>query len=165
MSRMKIELADVKQLPETHTQVIPEDFLDAMGHMNVMWYTHLFSMGFMGLMRKMNVMELFDTEHDGGSFALESHVRYLSEVRVGQRIRIHTRLVGRTEKRFHALHFMTNDDKQDVSATFEIVSSYVSLSQRRTVPLPPELSEPMDHLVATSNALTWDAPVCGIMSS
>ena len=165
MPRLTVDLADLRQLPETHAQTIPEDYLDAMGHMNVMWYTHLFSLGFAGLIRIMGAIELFSPDSDGGSFMLESHIRYLSEVRAGQTIRIRSRLIGRSEKRFHALHFMTNDDKQDVSATFETVSSYVSLSQRRTAPLPSRLAASMDQLVAESQALSWDAPVCGIMSS
>ena len=162
---MIIELTDVQQLPETFSRTIPEDYLDSMGHMNVMWYTHLFSMGFVGLMKLFGVTDVFDGRHDSGSFALESHIRYLSEVRVGQTIRIHSRMIGRSDKRFHVLHFMTNDDKQDVSATLEIVSSFVSLSQRRTAPVPPQLADPMDRLVAESQAMKWAAPVCGIMSA
>lgn len=33
---------DLSALPLTLRSVIPETYLDAMGHMNVMWYTHLF---------------------------------------------------------------------------------------------------------------------------
>ena len=35
---------DLTALPITHRAVIPDDYLDEMGHMNVMWYTHLFSL-------------------------------------------------------------------------------------------------------------------------
>lgn len=162
---MIIDLANVQQLPETYSQTIPKDYLDVMNHMNVMWYTHLFSMGLVGLMKLVGAGETFDDQHDSGTFALESHIRYLSEVRVGQTIRIHTRMIGRSEKRFHILHFMTNDHKQDVSATFEIVGSFVNLSQRRTASIPPKMAGPIDRMVAESNALTWEAPVCGTMSA
>ena len=162
---MIIDLKNVQQLPETYSRTIPEDYLDVMGHMNVMWYTHLFSMGLVGLMKLVGATETFDAQHDSGTFALESHIRYLSEVRVGQTIRIHTRMIGRSEKRFHILHFMTNDEKRDVSATFEIVGSFVNLSQRRTAPIPSNMAGPIDRLVAESNALTWEPPVCGMMSA
>lgn len=165
MPRLILDPDSVKQLPETYTTVIPDDYLDVMGHMNVMWYTHLFSMSFVGLLKVLGLSNAFDTSHDGGSFALESHIRYLSEVRAGQTIRIYSRMIGRSEKRFHAMHFMTNDDKQDVSATFEIVSSYVSLSRRRTAPLPQNVAEAMDRLIDQGSELTWDAPVSGIMSA
>jgi acyl-CoA thioester hydrolase len=165
MPRLIIDLANVQQLLKTHSQIIPAEYLDVMGHMNVMWYTHLFSMGLVGLMKLVGVTETFDDQHDSGTFALESHIRYLSEVRVGQTIHIHTRMIGRSEKRFHILHFMTNDDKQDVSATFEIVGSCVNLSQRRTAPIPPNMAGPIDRLVTEGNALMWEAPICGTMSA
>ncbi|MCH2203546.1 MAG: thioesterase family protein [Fuerstiella sp.] len=165
MTRIKIDPATVSQLPETYRRTIPKDYLDSMGHMNVMWYTHLFSMSFMGLMELMGMTDALDGRHDGGTFALESHIRYLSEVHAGHTVRIHSRIIGRSEKRFHVLHFMINEEKQDVSATQEIVSSYVSLSQRRTAPIPPEMAKPMDKLLAQSSQLTWEAPVCGIISA
>ncbi|MCH2211905.1 MAG: thioesterase family protein [Fuerstiella sp.] len=165
MTRIKLDPATVSQLPETYRHTIAEDYLDSMGHMNVMWYTHLFSMSFMGLMKLVGMTDVFDGRNDGGTFALESHIRYLSEVRAGHTIRIYSRIIGRSEKRFHVLHFMTNDQKQDVSATQEIVSSYVNLSQRRTAPIPPEMADPMDSLLTQSRQLTWEAPVCGIMSA
>ena len=43
----KIKLSDVESLPLTYEQIIPEDYMDLMNHMNVMWYTHLFSMAIM----------------------------------------------------------------------------------------------------------------------
>ena len=36
-------------LPITLQTVIPEDYIDVMGHMNVMWYTHLFGKATGGL--------------------------------------------------------------------------------------------------------------------
>jgi acyl-CoA thioester hydrolase len=33
---------NIDSLPVTHQATVPESYLDAMGHMNVMWYTHLF---------------------------------------------------------------------------------------------------------------------------
>lgn len=160
-----IDVADVRRLPKTYTLTIPEDYLDSMGHMNVMWYTHLFSMGLTGLMEILGVTDAFDGSNDSGTFVLESHVRHLSEVRVGHTIHIHSRMIGRSEKRFHVIHFMTNDDKQDVSATFESVSSFVNLARRRTAPLPPNMAAPMDCLVTESQALAWEAPVCGVLSA
>ena len=165
MSRITIDVADVRQLPKTCSMTIPEDYLDSMGHMNVMWYTHLFSTGLSGLMENLGATEAFDGSTNSGTFALESHVRYLSEVHAGHTIHIHSRMLGRSEKRFHIMHFMINGDRQDVSATFETVISFVNLVRRRTAPLPPHITVPMDRMVAESHALTWDAPVCGVMSA
>jgi len=165
MPRLILDPADVRQLPVTYTETIPKDYLDSMGHMNVMWYTHLFSMGFVGMMKRLELADIFESDEDGGSFALETHIRYLSEVRVGHTINVHARMISRTAKRFHFLYFMTNNDKRDVSATYETVGSYVSLKQRRTAPLPEKVTCEMDRLIAESHAMSWEAPICGIMSA
>ena len=134
-----------------------------MGHMNVMWYTHLFSVGMGGLFQILGLNWEHVEEHQGGTFALESHTRYLSEVRVGQAVEIRSRLLGRSEKRFHVLHFMTNHEKQDVSATFEAVSAHVDMRSRRMAALPMDVTQRLDTLIAEHASLEWKAPTCGIM--
>ena len=35
MTRIHLDVADIKQLPLTYEATIPEDYLDSMGHMNL----------------------------------------------------------------------------------------------------------------------------------
>ena len=164
MTRIRLDIADVRQLPITHAATIPEEYLDAMGHMNVMWYTHLFSEGMGGLFQLIGLTSEHLEKHQGGTFALESHMWYLSEVRVGQEVEIHSRLLGRSEQRFHAMHFMTNQDKQDVSATFEVIGAYIDMRSRRMAALPNEVTQRLDTLIVDHGKLDWGAPACGIMA-
>ncbi|MEM1068240.1 MAG: thioesterase family protein [Planctomycetota bacterium] len=164
MPRVSIDFECVQQLPLTHSTVIPEEYLDAMGHMNVMWYTHLFGFSLGGLLQQFEIPWSKMAERHGGTFALETHVRYLSEVRVGQQVQTHARVLGRTSKRFHLLHFMTNLDKQDVSASFETITAYVDLSLRKMAAMPNELTAGLDRLMQSHDQLDWAAPVCGSMS-
>lgn len=163
MPRVTLELADVKQLPMTHRQSIPEDYLDAMGHMNVMWYTHVFGEGMGGVFQIIGLDWNSLQDPPRGSFALETHVRYLSEVRVQQAVEIHTRVIERSQKRFHLMHFMTNCDKRDVSATSEAVVGYIDMNSRRMAPLPDDVAARIDHLIAEHARLAWGAPTCGVM--
>src|SRR5882757_1205900 len=100
---------DLQKLPITGTAVIPESYLDVMGHMNVMWYTHLFSNAVGGLFKLVGLDRAYFEAHQAGSFALETHVRYLAEVRAGESLRIHTRLLGRSAKRLHWMSFMVKE--------------------------------------------------------
>jgi len=163
MPRIHLDINLVRKLPTTHTATIPGDYLDDMGHMNVMWYTHLFSMAMGGMFQLIGLTPEHVQQHHGGSFALESHIRYLSEVRVGHSIQVHTRLLGRSSKRYHVLHAMINDHKQDVAATFEAVGAYIDMRTRRMAAFPPEITQPLDRLIAEHQQLEWPAPVCGIM--
>lgn len=164
MPRLQIDVDHVRQLPVTHEATIPEDYLDAMGHMNVMWYTHLFSTAMGGMFHLVGLEWEHLEKFGAGTFALEAHIRYLSEVRVGQHVALHSRFLGRSEKRFHAIHFMVNRDKDDVSATFESVGAYIDLTKRRMAALPPDIAERADKVIAEHRALDWEAPLSGIMS-
>jgi acyl-CoA thioester hydrolase len=154
---------NLSSLPVTHRAVIPESFIDEFGHVNVMWYTHLFTGGASGLFQIVGLTrEHFDANHTG-SFALEQHFRYLKEVRLGQHVTLRSRVLGRTAKRWHTMHFMTIDESDLLAATAEVVSTYVDMTVRRSAPMPKAITDAMDRLVAEHSKLDWDAPACGAM--
>ena len=163
MSRIRLSPEQVQQLPVTHTAQIPVDYLDDMGHMNVMWYTHLFSVAMGGMLQMIGITPEHVEQQRGGSFALECHIRYLSEVRVGQEITVHTRMVSRTAKRYQVLHVMLNAQKQDVAATFEAVGAYIDMRTRRMAPFPLQIAARLDELIAQHQPLSWPPPLCGVM--
>jgi acyl-CoA thioester hydrolase len=154
---------NLEALPICHQAVIPESYLDGMGHMNVMWYTHLFSRAIDKLFTSLGLdREYFKANH-AGTFALEQHVRFRVEVRCGQHVTIRARLLGRSAKRFHFMQFMFNDDAGVLSATVESIGTHVDLRARRSSPLPPHIAEAFDRLLAEHESLAWPAPVCGVM--
>ena len=156
---------DLSALPVTHRAVIPESYLDAMGHMNVMWYTRLFSLGAWGLFQTVGLTRAYFETNRAGSFALEQHFRYLKEVRVGQNVTIRSRVLGRSAKRWHLIHFMTIDELDALAATAEDVHTHVDLTVRRSSPMPPEVAAAIDRLLAEHTQLDWAAPVCGAMKT
>jgi acyl-CoA thioester hydrolase len=159
----KIATLDLSGLPVTYQAKIPPDFRDEMGHMNVMWYTHLFSCAFEKFADEFGFNEAYFRAHNAGSFALETHVRYLSEVHVGWNITIRSRCLGRSQKRIHFMHFMTIDESGKLAAIQEHVGAHIDMTQRRMAPMPQEILERFDALVAKQNQLGWHAPVCGVM--
>jgi acyl-CoA thioester hydrolase len=155
---------DLTPLPVTHRAVIPGDYLDEMGHMNVMWYTHLFSQAAWGMFQLVGLTPEYFAAHSTGSFALAQHFRYLKEVRLGQPVTLRSRVLGRSAKRWHTIHFMTIDDAGTLAATAEVVSTHVDMTVRRSSPMPPAVTAAIDRLLAEHTRLGWDAPVCGAMT-
>jgi acyl-CoA thioester hydrolase len=156
---------DLKSLPLTWQAVIPESYLDENNHMNVMWYTHLFSCATGGLFDRIGLTMAYFEANQAGTFALEHHLRFLSEVRAGEAITMRTRVLGRSVKRFHFMHFMIKDEGGILAATEEAVGSHVDLRIRRTSPLPRHIVEEFDRLLAEHERLDWAAPVCGVMKA
>jgi len=155
---------DYSKLPITYQKTIPEDFIDLMGHMNVMWYTHLFDRATFHFFELFEFGHIYHTKTGNGSFALEQHTRYLEEVKQGESVTLRTRALGRTAKRFHFMHFMMNDNNGKLGATMEIVGTHVDMSVRRTSPMPEYIAAGFDEILEVHSGLDWDAPVCGAMS-
>ena len=164
MSRdLKGAKIDWSDLPQTYRAEVLPAWLDEMGHMNVMWYTHLFSQGVHGFFKLFGFTPEYMAANLAGTFALELHVRYASEVRLGEKVALYSRALDRSAKRLHYMQFLVNEDRGVLSATGELVSAHVDLQIRRQSPLPESITGPFDKLLAEHRALAWEAPVCGVM--
>ncbi|TAK13131.1 MAG: thioesterase [Anaerolineae bacterium] len=151
---------NLNDLPVGLEMTIPEEYLDFLGHMNVMYYTHLFDRATWAFYDQFGFGREYHTQSGFGSFALEGHARYLSEVRVGQKVRLRTRLIARSDKLMHAMHFMEKEDGT-LAATSEFLGVHIDLSTRRSAPYPPQVAAGLDALLAKHRALGWDAPLSG----
>ena len=148
-------------LPITYEATIPESYLDSMGHMNVMWYTHLFGKATCGLFHLVGMNRQYFQDNHAGSFALAQFFRYRKEVRVHEHVTLRSRLVARSEKQFHVIHFMTKGDEHVLAATGEFLAAHIDMQTRRTSPFAPNIAENLDRLLAQHSALDWDAPISG----
>ena len=158
-----IELKDIRELPRYHGETITDEYLDIMGHMNVQWYVALFSRAVTGLFNELGLTEEYFTPGESGTFALRQYINYLAEVRPGETISIHSRLVGRSEKKIHLVHFMVNETRQVLSSTLETLISHADLKLRKTSPFPAEIAARIDPLLALSDSLGWEPPLSGTM--
>lgn len=166
MSRPKLptpSIDEVAQLSLGHRATIPDDYLDDMGHMNVMWYTYLYSRSIRTLLEQLGIDRHYIEHQQCGTFALEKHLRYLSEVRVGEQVSVYTRVVGSNGIRFHLMQFLVNDTRGRVASTMETVSAHVDLRERRSTPMPLAIATAFSELQLTHDSLPWPAPLCGVM--
>ena len=154
---------DLSSLPVTNQKVIPSEYIDIMGHMNVMWYIHIFDYGTRNLFDRFGFGEPYIRRTGMGSFALESHIRYLAEVQQGQSVTVRSRVLDRSAKTIHFFHFMTRDHDGKLAATIEVLGAHADLARRVVTPFPPEVSTRLDALLKTHQQLPWQAPVCGFI--
>jgi acyl-CoA thioester hydrolase len=155
-------MVDLSTLPIMHRTMIPEDYIDAMGHMNVMWYTHLFGKATWALFQHVGMDRAY-FQSGRGTFALKQFFSYLVEVRFGEEITIRTRVLGRSPKRLHVMHFMSKGTPEVLTTTCEFLSTHVDLEIRRSSPFPEPIAAAIDRLAAEQAGLGWDAPVCGVL--
>lgn len=146
-----------------HQAAIDADYLDEMGHMNVMWYTHLFDRATWVFFASLGMDLNYYNTSLAGAFALEQHTRYLAELFQGQIVQVHTRALGRSIKRFHFMHFMLVQNSGQLAATSELIGIHVDRRNRRSSPLPEQIAASFDKAIAEHSLLSWDPPLCGTM--
>ena len=163
--RVTMHADDVRQLPAYHTETIPPEYLDIMGHMNIQYYMAIFDRAGWNFFSALGMDEAYYRANDAGGFALMQFIRYLAEVHVGETVTVHTRLLGFTAKRIHFMHIMVNDTTHTVAATLEGLGSHADLTVRRTSPYPAHIAQRIQQQLAAHQALGWDAYPCGVIQA
>lgn len=159
----RVSMAQLAVLPLYHRQSIPAEYLDAMGHMNVRWYMALFDEASWRFFADHGMDEAYFRERHLGGFALQHHIRYLAEMRRGDVAAVRTRLLGRSEKRMHFMHFLVDETNGRLAATFESLGTHADIRRRRSAPVPPDIAARLDITLAAHRALDWQPPVCGVI--
>ena len=158
-----VPLVLLEALPVYYRETIPEEYLDLMGHMNIRWYFEMFGQAGHKFFASHGLEPAYFQEQQAGLFALKHFIQYFAEVRAGQTVAVHTRLVGRSDKRFQILHFMLNETTAQLASTFEALITHADLQTRRSAPMPACIAEELDATLAKDDRLDWQAPVCGVM--
>ncbi|MEM7110889.1 MAG: thioesterase family protein [Chloroflexota bacterium] len=158
-----VTLEQLSTLPIYYRKTVPHEYLDEMGHMNVRWYMAIFDDAAYPFFASFGMHIDYYKQEKAGGFALRQFVNYLAEVRVGETVVVRTRLLGRSAKRIHFMHFLINETKGKLAATMEGLGSHADLTIRRTSPYPPHIAAQIDVILDEQSKLDWDAPVCGVI--
>ena len=157
-------VAQVDDLPVLMEKVIPPEWQDLNGHVNVRHYLELYDAASWPKLAEFGLDASVFLERRQGVFDLEHHLWYLDELHVGDTVTVHWRFIARTVKRFHGVMFIVNRSRGRLASVFESVSTGADLDSRRTAPLPPEFATRLDALIAGDARRTWAAPTCGVMA-
>ena len=128
---------------------VRKEWIDYNGHMNVGYYHVAFDSAadlffdFLGLSPAARAL------HRSSTFALESHLNFLREVKEGDWLRFEARLIDFDAKRINFYREMMHADEGYVAASYESISAYVSMATRRTAAMPAEL---LDRIAAVKAA-------------
>jgi acyl-CoA thioester hydrolase len=126
------------RLPQTQGSVLPE-WIDANGHMNLAYYVVLFDQATDTIYDVLGVGQAYRDATGNSTFTAETHTLYEREVRVGERVRITSYLLGADAKRLHYFHEMFHAEQGHRVAAQEIMSLHIDLRVRRTTAFAPSL--------------------------
>jgi acyl-CoA thioester hydrolase len=142
-------------LPGGDRIVVPAEFGDDNGHLNVRHYLGLFDDAEWVVYEQVDLGAEHANAGIGGIFALEQHLTYRREVAVGDEVSVHLRFLARTERLIHVASFLANHTRGEVAASMEALEGYVDLSTRRLTSIPAAQAAGLDAVIAEAAALAW----------
>jgi acyl-CoA thioester hydrolase len=122
-------------------QTVLPAWIDYNGHMNVGYYHVAFDLAAEDFFRFLGFTPEFRQRSEGTTFALESHLNFLREVKQGDALRFEARLLDFDAKRVHFYQEMFHAAEGYLAASCESLSAFVSQATRRTAPIPAVLLE------------------------
>jgi acyl-CoA thioester hydrolase len=120
-------------------EVLP-DWIDSNDHMNLAYYVVLFDRATDAIYDAFGLGRGYKAATGCGTFAAESHNLYEQELRLGERVRIATWVLGADRKRLHLAHEMYRLTDGARAATQELLYLHVDLARRRVTPWPDDVA-------------------------
>lgn len=136
-----------------HRDTVRPEWIDFNGHMNVAYYVLAFDGATDKFFDWLGLDEAYRRKTNRTTFALEHHVVYLREVKLGDPLRFTTQLIDHDAKRVHYFHAMYHAREGYLAATSEIISMHVDLGTRRSVAFTPPDDERLVALAAAHGKL------------
>jgi acyl-CoA thioester hydrolase len=133
--------------------VVKPEWIDHNGHMNVGYYHVVFDASLGPFFQFIGLNNEIRKQYGGSSFALESHLTYVHEVKLGDPLRFEVRLLDFDAKRFHYFMEMYHAEHGWLAATNECLSVWVDMTTRRTAPMPDVMQQRMTEVLAAHASL------------
>jgi acyl-CoA thioester hydrolase len=151
----------VRQLPLQLSMVVPRDWEDRNGHVNVQYYLRLYELGGYEILKHGELNEDLLRSHNFGLFDFEHHLFFRAEVHVGDKVSTYNRVLELNHKRMTGIYFIVNDTREQLACCVEYLSAGVDLATRRTAVFPEQIYRALERQLKRHQALDWPAPVSG----
>ena len=125
-----------------HSEPLRDEWLDAYGHLNEAYYLVPFSNAAWKLQDHFGIGVEYFERTGGAIYTVESHIRYLKEVRAPALLELETMIFDSDAKRLRFGHVMLVDG--DERATFECVVLHFDTRANRTAPFPEEVQAALE---------------------
>ncbi|WP_229631941.1 MULTISPECIES: thioesterase family protein [Pseudomonas] len=125
---------------------VAAEWTDYNGHLRDAFYLLLFSYGTDGFMDRIGLDEAGRQVTGCSLFTLECHLNFLHEVKQGEAVEVHTRVLAHDHKRVHLYHSLHRPGGGEALAASEQMLLHVTLDGPRSAPFAQHASEMLNHL-------------------
>ena len=128
-------------------QIIKKEWIDYNNHMNMAYYVLVFDDVWEIILKKFKMGEDSAKSTNMSTMVVETHTTYNSEVKLGDEVEINLTFFDHDKKRLHFKMEMIEKSSRKLSATLEMLSLYVDLSQRKVAEFELEKIKIMDQFI------------------
>lgn len=137
-----------KVVPLTYRAEVGPEWVDYNGHLNEAYYLLIFSRATDALLDAVGIGDAYRRRERVSVFTLETHLRYLREVRGGETVEVEVRVLGLDAKRAHLFCAMRRAGEAELAATAEMLWLHVDTTTRRGAPFRAEVLARLEELRA-----------------
>jgi acyl-CoA thioester hydrolase len=132
---------------------VPGEWTDYNGHLRDAFYLLIFSYATDGLMARIG-LDTAGREASGHSlFTLECHLNFLHEVKQGERVEVHTRVLGHDHKRVHLYHSLYRRGGDAELAASEQMLLHVDLAGPKSAPFEHAVAQRLSAFADRTQAM------------
>jgi acyl-CoA thioester hydrolase len=127
---------------------------DAMGHMNVQYYTAAFDQAMWHLVLELGFHPSWLTERHEGWADVRYQINFRRELRLGQLFHAESAVVKVGNTSLVTVHRIVETESREISAEAEITSVYFDLELRKSRPIPAQIRSAADralNIVSATN--------------
>ena len=128
-------------------QIIKKEWIDYNNHMNMAYYVLVFDEVWEIILKKFKMGEDSAKSTQMSTMVVETHTTYNSEVKLGDEVEINLTFFDHDKKRLHFKMEMIEKSSRKLSATLEMLSLYIDLSQRKVAEFELEKIKIMDQFI------------------
>ncbi len=136
-----------------YERIVPEAWLDYNNHMTEGYYGVAFGEASDEFLLHIGFDADYRATHRGAFYTVETHIRFLQEMDLGDRMAIDTIVLGADAKRVHLFHTMINLDRDFEAATQEVLMLHVNRDEVKVRPMGDALLAALLPIAESHQAL------------
>lgn len=124
---------------EIYRATVRESWIDYNGHMNEGYYAVAFGDASDAYLIHAGFDEAYRRETGGTFYTVETHIRYLRELSLGDPLLFRTTVLGVDAKKLHLYHSLVHESEGFEAATQEAFLLHVDAQQVKVAAMAPDL--------------------------
>ncbi|SIS72737.1 thioesterase family protein [Neptunomonas antarctica] len=134
---------------------VPENYCDYNGHLNEGYYLVMLSHATDTVLDVAGLDQEGRDAHKFSAFTVQNNLRYLKEVRQGQKVVAHSQLLSSDKKRLRIWHELRNEEGTETLAAIECLLVGVDMQTRHSAAWPEQIRQTIQSLQQRHAKIEW----------